>query len=53
MILPEIEYIQNQISNHISLFFNAKGTDLFENGYIRFLPFKTALTLKEKVIAIP
>ena len=53
MILPEIEYIQNQISNHISLFFNAKGKDLFESGYIRFLPYKKAITIQDKAIAIP
>ncbi|MFH1699118.1 MAG: hypothetical protein ABIE07_00910 [Candidatus Zixiibacteriota bacterium] len=53
MILPEVAYIQNQISNHISLFFNLKGKNLFESGYIRFLPYEKAITTQDKVIAIP
>jgi hypothetical protein len=53
MFLPEVEYLQNQISNHISLFYNTNGKEIFESGYIKFLPYEEAIASREKVIAIP
>lgn len=53
MLLPKVTYIKNQISNHVSLFFYTNGKDLFESGYIRFLPYQEAITTQDKVIVIP
>lgn len=50
---PEVEYIKNQITNHISEFFNFEVKDLFDSGFIRFLPYNTAVAIQDKIIAIP
>jgi len=50
---PEVEYIKNQIANHIAEFFSFDARDLFDNGFIRFLSYNKAIAIQEKVIAIP
>lgn len=50
---PEVEYIKNQITNHISLFFNFEVKELLNSGIIRFVPYEEAITVQERVIVIP
>ncbi len=50
---PKVEYLRNQLSNHISLFFTPRAFDLFHNGRVRFLPLYDAVKTRERVIAIP
>jgi hypothetical protein len=53
MSRPEIEYLQNQISNHISLFFNADGKSVVESELVFFLPYGEAKATDNKAIVIP
>jgi hypothetical protein len=53
MTQPEIEYIRNQIKNHVALFFNDKAKHLFGEKSVRFLPYAEAAKIREKIIAIP
>lgn len=50
---PEVEYIKNQITNHIFEFFNFEINDLFDSGFIRFLPYDKAVKIQTKSIVIP
>ncbi len=50
---PEVQYLRSQILHHLKLFFAPKVTHLFDSDLIRFLPYKDAIAIKEKIIAIP
>ncbi len=53
MLPPKVEYLKNQLSKHISLFFTPRASELFNSGMIRFLPRDEAFRTSDRVIAIP
>ncbi|UCC43916.1 MAG: hypothetical protein JSU65_12505 [Candidatus Zixiibacteriota bacterium] len=50
---PEVEYIRDQIANHVAEFTTLESGDLFDSGLIRFLPYDEAATIQERAIAVP
>ncbi len=53
MLPSRVEYIKNQLSDHISLFFGSEAGELFSSRLIRFLPYAEAVRTQERVITIP
>ena len=53
MNTSRIEYIRNQLNNHIRLFFSKSITEIFNDSFLKFLPYKEAIRIREKLIVIP
>lgn len=47
------EYLYEQISNHLSLFFPSYVNQLFQQTEVRFMPYCEASNLRKPVVAIP
>ncbi len=47
------QYLWEQISQHISLFFPARAAELLQHTEITFLPLRDSLQLRKPIIAIP
>ena len=53
MYPPEVEYIKNQLADHLALFFISDACELFKSELIRFVTYEEAISTDKKSIAIP